>query len=170
MIYPLTVDGLGRLQVTVSGAGSGGTSSVDETGFSAGVSAGTPVMGYDSTSGELLIAALVPGTRNLQVSVAPISSNTCTANAINSVGAVSTQVLASNSSRKRMILQNLATQVAFVLLGSGTASQTNFTFTLPACGSAKDGSSFIIQDTMWQGAVQVIYPASGGLFSAQENT
>jgi hypothetical protein len=48
----------------VNGA-SGGTSEVDETAFAAGVTAGTPIMGEDPLSGELLIIALAPGTRQL---------------------------------------------------------------------------------------------------------
>ncbi len=207
----------GAILVSVTGAGSGGTSSVDESTFEAGVTAGTPAMAedpatsenlilqtipssrilkvagakdgdsftagsstgmplqaYDPTSGELLNAQMVAGSRVLEVggsfSISPTESSTCSTNALNAIGNTSTQVLASNSSRKRAILQNLSTLPAYVLLGSGTASLANFTFALPACGTSKDGSSPIQYDIMWQGAVQVIYGSAGGLFNAQENT
>jgi hypothetical protein len=68
------VDSSGNLKVAVTGAGSGGTSSVDEAAFTAGTTAGTPAMGvYESsptplTSGQLGIVEL-DADRNLCVNV-----------------------------------------------------------------------------------------------------
>lgn len=69
-----SLDGSGNLKVAVTGAGSGGTSSVDESTFTAGVSAGTPAMGvYEVTptaltDGQLGIVEL-DENRNLCVNV-----------------------------------------------------------------------------------------------------
>lgn len=69
-----SLDGSGNLKVSVTGAGSGGTSSVDESTFTPGVSAGTPAMGvYEVTptaltDGQLGIVEL-DENRNLCVNV-----------------------------------------------------------------------------------------------------
>ena len=71
---PLLLDNSGNLKVAVTGAGSGGTSSVDESGFTPGASAGTPAMGvYEATpttliDGQLGIVA-VNANRELKVEV-----------------------------------------------------------------------------------------------------
>ena len=71
---PLAIDDEGILLVAVTGESPGGTSSVDETPFAAGVSAGTPIMAYDPTSGDLVICETEPGTRILAVSGESASS------------------------------------------------------------------------------------------------
>ena len=69
----LNTDNSGNLKCAVTGAGSGGTSSVDEAAFTAGTSAGTPAMGVITpsdtpSSGDLAVVAL-DGSRNLCVNV-----------------------------------------------------------------------------------------------------
>jgi len=72
---PLSTDLTGSLRVNITGgAGSGGTSSVDEAGFTAGVSSGTPAMGVVNPSdtppnGDLAIVAL-DAARNEKVNIA----------------------------------------------------------------------------------------------------
>lgn len=74
-VKALQLDASGNLKVAVTGAGSGGTSSVDESTFSAGTTAGTPAMGvYQAspaalTDGQLGIVAL-DANRNQLVNVA----------------------------------------------------------------------------------------------------
>lgn len=63
----LEVDAQGRLKTVVSGGASGGTSAEDESGFTAGATFGTPIMGADLSGNELLIAAIDPATRRLLV-------------------------------------------------------------------------------------------------------
>lgn len=167
-------DSVGNLLVNVAAGAGGGTSEIDESPFTAGVTPGTPIMGEDPTSGENLVLQTVPGTRILEVggsiTVSPVESDTCSTNALVAVSTSSVTAIAANASRKRLILQNQGTTILYILLGSGSASLTNYTFALAACGTTKDGSSPVIFDEMWQGAVQVISSAAGGLLNAQENT
>lgn len=168
----LTTDGSGNLNVVINGgAGSGGTSSTDEAPFTAGVSAGTPIMGEDPTSGELLIVALAPGTRNLAtaVTVSPVQSNTSSAVAQSTVGVTNSLVLASNVARKRFMLQNTGTTKIYIGLGQ-VPTTSAYHFALPAGGSSNDGSSSIWQDTMWTGDIRAISSASGGTLVVTELT
>lgn len=162
------------IPVFLTNGGAGGTSAQDGTTFQAGQTTGTPLMAEDPTSGELLVAQMAPGTRQLQVAasvtVSPTESSTCSTAGPAAVGTSSTQAIAANAARKRLMLQNVGTTAIYILLGAGTASATNFTFILPAGGTTKDGSSPVWQDTMWQGAVQWASSASGGLAVANELT
>jgi hypothetical protein len=171
----LATDSSGNLKCSVSGAGSGGTSSVDEASFTAGTTAGTPVMAYNPVDGVVYVCETADsaGSRVLAVSgtfsSTPPSSNSCSTNALNSISSTSAQVLPTNGSRKWAFLQNESNQPAFVLLGTGTASATNHTFILPACGTAQDGSSKPAELYIdWTGPIQVYYANSGGSFNAQE--
>lgn len=171
---PLLFDGSGRLLVALTGAGSGGTSSVDGDAFTANVSAGTPMMAEDPTSGQLRIAQMSPGTRQLlvaaNVTVTPVTSNAASAAAQTTVGTTAAQMLAGNAGRKRLALQNQGTTVIKIVLGAGTPTQSVYHFSLPAAGSTNDGSSPIYLDTMWTGAVQAISSAAGGLLQVTELT
>jgi hypothetical protein len=167
---PATLDASGNLNVNVQAGAAGGTASKDESAFTAGSSYGTPIMGYDPTSGELLVVGLSAGTRNLAAVATPVTSTACSTNAPATVGTSSAQAIAANSSRKKLVLQNVGTTVLYVLLGAGSASATNFTFALPSGGSSKDGTCPVYVDTMWQGAVQWISSAAGGIGVANECT
>jgi hypothetical protein len=166
-------DSVGNLYVNVAaGGGSGGTSSAFGAPFPAiGTAAGFDGANGDMEPGNLDAAGnLLVNVAAGSVTVAPVESDTCSTNALVTVGTSSTQAIAANPSRKRLILQNVGTTVLYVLLGTGSASATSLTFILPAGGTSKDGSSIIIFDIMWQGAVQVASSAAGGLMTAQENT
>jgi len=134
----------------------------DESAFTAGENLGIPVMAEDPTSGEILICQTLPGTRQLAVAIVSFGSNSCSANAIATIGTGSIQAIVANSNRKKLILQNIGTTRLYVLFGSGTASSSNFTFILPAGGSSLDGSSPIYVDTIWQGSVQWVSSSIGG--------
>lgn len=170
----LFVDNGGNLRVSVTGAGSGGTSAVDESTFTAGVSAGTPLMAYDPTSGELVIAQVSPGTRQLavaaSVTVTPTTSTAASVPAQTVVGTTAAQVLAANASRKRVMLQNVGTTRIYIAYGSTNPTTSAFHVALPAGGSAGDGSSQMISDDMWQGAIRAISSAAGGLLVVTELT
>lgn len=74
LVKPLQLDASGNLLVAVTGAGSGGTSSVDGTAFVANTTAGTPAMGvYESsptalTDGDLGVVSLA-SDRSLNVTI-----------------------------------------------------------------------------------------------------
>jgi hypothetical protein len=177
-------DSAGNLKVSVTGAGSGGTSSVDEAAFTPGESAGTPAMGAvnpsDTPANGVLAIVALDSARNMKVNIAagsitvtPPSATTIPNTGLSAIATASVQLLAANSSRVRMILQNVGTTNIYVLedaTGSGSASATNFTYILRAGGSSKDGSSPIILDTVWKGRVVVCGSASGGLVNWTEET
>ena len=73
LLSPIIIDPAGTTPqpVIIQGGGGGGTADVDQSPFTAGVSSGTPMMGEDPTSGELLVVQLSPGTRKLAVASTP---------------------------------------------------------------------------------------------------
>lgn len=178
---PVVLNGDGGIPVHLINGGSGGTSSVDESGFIAGSSIGTPLMGVVNPvdtppNGDLAIAAL-DSSRRLQIagsfSSTPATSNTITAAAQTVIGTTAAQILAANGSRKGFLVQNLGTTVIKIVLGAGTPTQTVYHYSLPACGNANDGSSPLWNGPVgliWTGAVQAISSASGGLVSVSELT
>lgn len=186
-LQALAVDADGKLYVTSTGGGGGGTSSTDGATFTAGVSAGTPIMAEDPTSGDLLVAKMVAGTRNLEVGIAgivpvsgavtvsgsvtttPVTSSTATSPAVNTVDGTAETVLAANSSRKRFMLQNVGTTKIYIAFGA-TPTTSNYHLALPAGGSQNDGSSPVYTDEMWTGNVQAISSAAGGLLQITEMT
>jgi hypothetical protein len=173
-------DSSGNLKVAVTGAGSGGTSSVDESTFVAGTSAGTPLMGAVNPSdtppnGDLAIAAL-DGARNLKVNIAagtitvsPPASTTTANQSQKSVGTTTTTLLAQNTSAKRRIVQNTGTTIIYLGFGFVPTASV-YSVALPACGVAGDGSSQPWNDTLWQGQINAISSTAGGTVVVSENT
>lgn len=182
---------------TQGGGGSGGgTSSVDESNFTVAVTPGTPDMGvYNDalsaiSSGLLAIARLTAYRArhvNLRdssgnelgissdplyvqgsLSVAPVYSHTLNNGGQQTVGTSGVILLAQNLSRVGWRIQNIGTTVIYVLYGSGSISSSNYTFSLPAGGTAQDGSSPVIFDTQWQGEIQILSSATGGKVSYGE--
>jgi hypothetical protein len=117
--------------------------------------------------GNLLVAL---AASSVTVQTQPVTSNTVTQNGVTVIGTASSQALASNSNRKRLIIQNVGTTNLYILYGTGTAGPSNFTRILPAGGTPLDGSSVPIIDDMWQGPVQWASSASGGEGTANELT
>lgn len=172
------VTGVGTVQTTllgfpaVAGASFGsGFSLVDESTFTAGATAGVPIMG--EFGGQLLILA-TNASRQLQVAGSVTSVPPTAAHVSNNAPAAvtsSTQAIAANAARVKLILQNVGASALYILLGTGTASSTNFTFILPEGGSLLDGTSPIYTDTNWLGAVQwAAVNAAGGEGVANEET
>jgi hypothetical protein len=158
--------------------GSGGTASTDETPFSAGVSVGTPLMGVvtpsDSPpSGDLAIVAL-DASRNLKIagsfSSTPVQSNASSAVGQTTVGGTAVTLLASNSLRKRLTIQNTGTTVIYLAFAGKVPTVTQYHRALAACGQANDGSSAPYDDVMETGAVQAISSAAGGTVVVEERT
>ena len=177
----VALDGARNLKVNVVAGTVGGTSSTDETGFTAGFSKGTPLMGVVNPSdtpanGDLAIGAL-DGARNVKVNVVagsitvtPPTSNTVSAAGPSTIGASSATLLAANALRKRLILQNVGTTRILILFGAGSASASNYHIALPAGGNSNDGSSAPYVDQLWTGAIQAISSAAGGSVQAMEFT
>jgi hypothetical protein len=168
----------GGLPVQVLNAGSGGTASQDEAGFTPGTSTGTPIMGVVDPSdtpadGTLAIVALDNQRRlkvNASVTITPPTSSTVSAPGPVAIGTSSAQLLAANALRKRFKLQNVGTTRIYILFGPGTASAVNYHMALPAGGNANDGSSPVYSDDLWIGAIQAISSAAGGEVQAVEFT
>jgi hypothetical protein len=162
------------LNVYLTNGGGGGTASDFGQSFPAsGTAAGAQGTNGDmeplnlDAGGNLLVNV---ATGTLSVTVSPTESTTVSNPNLVTVGTSSVTLLASNSSRKRMTLQNNGTTTIYVLFGAGSASATNYHIALPAGGTSKDGSSVPYQDIMWQGAVQACGSAAGGLVTTAEFT
>jgi hypothetical protein len=154
--------------VYVMNGGSGGTASSFGAPFPA---LGTPAGASDGTNMQPL---LVDGSGKLLVAgsltVTPTESSTVSAPSIVTVGTGSSTLLAANSSRKRLTLQNMGTRVIFILFGAGTASSSNYHIALPPGGTTADGSSPVYSDIMWQGAIQASASGAGGSVAVGEFT
>lgn len=109
-------------------------------------------------------------TQTATVQLVPETSDDVSSAGPVTLGTSSTQLLAANPDRKRLILQNVGTTKIFVLFGSGTASSSNYHVALPAGGTSNDGSSPLYVDELWTGAIQAISSAVGGAIQALEFT
>lgn len=134
ILQGLQCDAQKQLKVAISGAGSGGTSAVDQAAFTAGVSAGTPAMGvYEAspttlTDGQVGLIGLT-NDRKVKVSgsltVSPTSPSTPSLTAI--AAATSSQTaLASTAGRLGVVYFNNADKSCYLKYGT-TASATSFT-------------------------------------------
>jgi len=173
--YALACNSQRQLQVAVTGAGAGGTSSVDEAAFAAGISAGTPLMAYDPTSGELLIVETSPGTRILasQTTVTPPTSNAASVPAQQTVGSSSGAVLAANGARKACGVKNTGPVTVYLGLGR-TPTTTAYHVALQTSGISDDGFGGYwdgtVSGVLWTGAVNAITAAGGGKVQTVELT
>lgn len=94
---------------------------------------------------------------------------TATAPAQTSVGTTAAQILAANSSRKRLVVQNTGTTIVKIVFGAGTPTQTAYHLALAACVAADDGKGGTYLDD-WTGAVQAISSAASGTVVITEMT
>lgn len=77
-----------------------------------------------------------------------------------SVTNVAGQLLASNTSRKALIIQNTGTTKLYLVYGSATPTTTAYHVALAACTAANDGTGGIIDEDAWKGAVQAVGSAA----------
>lgn len=77
--------------------------------------------------------------------------------------ASATSILSANASRKRMIIVNESTAIAYLLIGTGTVSATNYTYQL----NPYDQYETSIQNE-WQGAVYAIWSSATGFMQITE--
>jgi hypothetical protein len=131
------LDGSGNIKVVVTGAGSGGTSSVDESAFSAGVTAGTPAMGvYEVTpstltDGQLGVVA-VDANRNVKVNIVAGSSGNGAAGPTGDP--VPAQADYQGFQNPSGDLEGVATENLDYDTGAGTQPQTGYGVLIPASG------------------------------------
>jgi hypothetical protein len=143
-LQPINIDGAGNLLVAVTGAGSGGTSSVDESGFAAGVSAGTPAMGAYQTSptaltnNQLGIIAL-DANRNVKVNIVAGSSGNAAASATGAAVPASADYQGFNGPTGN--LTGVASENLDYDTGAGSRPQTIMGIALPASGGPVAGGT-----------------------------
>lgn len=138
------IDGSGNLKVAVTGAGSGGTSSVDESTFTAGVSAGTPAMGvYEATpttlaDGKMGIVGLA-ADRSMNVTIVGGGGSGGTSSSFGAAfPADGTAIGIADPSGN---MQALAAETLDFDTGGGTALQTVIGIALPASGGPVAGGT-----------------------------
>lgn len=105
-----------------------------------------------------------------RVEVEARPQTTASAPAQTSIGTVAGQVLAANTDRRSVIIQNTGTTTIKLTLGSTAPTQTVYHVALKACGIADDGSGGIYADDAWRGAIQGISSGAGGTMVITEIT
>lgn len=179
-IRPQLFDSSGHLIVAVTGAGSGGTSSVDSTAFQVGTTAGTPTMGAVNPSdtvanGDVAIAAL-DGQRNTKVNVVagsvavtPTTSSAATSPTQTSVPAGSaTLIFAANASAKGRGIQNVGPVPVYLGFGAAPVSPPSAAYhrCLASSGASDDGFGGYwdgtVSGVIYQGNVYAITKSGGG--------
>lgn len=91
-----------------------------------------------------------------------ITRNGVSTPAQTSVGAGAGQILAVNTGRRGMIIQNTGTTVIYLTLGSATPTASVYHIALKAAAAQDDGSGGVYLDDVWTGAVQAIGSGGGG--------
>lgn len=84
------------------------------------------------------------------------------------IGTTAGQILAANSNRKGLIIQNTGTTILKLVFGSGIPTQTVYHWALSACTAADDGKGGGWSDDSWVGAVQAISSGAGGTCAVTE--
>lgn len=85
-----------------------------------------------------------------------------------SLGATAALVLAANSKRRGLIIQNTSTKILKFNLGASVPTQTVYQVCLKACDAADDGTGGTYIDDFWQGDVTAIFNAADGTFVITE--
>lgn len=85
-----------------------------------------------------------------------------------SIGAVAAQIVAANSRRKGLLLQNSGTTIIKIVLGGTDPTQTAYHIALAPCVAADDGKGGAYFDDAWVGPVRAISSAPGGTLVATE--
>lgn len=143
-LQPGRIDGSGNIQVAVTGAGSGGTSSVDEATFTAGTTAGTPAMGAYQvtpsalTDNQLGIIAL-DEDRNVKVNIVAGSSGNSAAGPTGDPVPTDADFIGFSDASGN--LTGVAATNLDYDTGAGTIPQTVFGIALPANGSVVAGGT-----------------------------
>ncbi len=96
------------------------------------------------------------------VQAVPPKSNTSSTPAQTAVAAADGEILAANTSRIRLMVQNTGLTVIKLNFGSVAVTQTAYHVALSACTGADDGSGGSYIDEVWTGAVRAISSAGGG--------
>ncbi len=170
---------LDAIDVNIAGGGgSGGTSGTDGDPFTIGTSGLNPMGGVVNHSdtvadGKEAMVAL-DGQRRMKVAgtltTTPPTSATATTPTQTTVGTTAVVVYVANANRVSVTLQNNGLGRMYIACGAFDPTSSNYSFSLPACGSINDGSSPMIRLTEWKGEIRAINSAAGGLLNPQEFT
>lgn len=138
------LDGSGNLKVSVTGAGSGGTSSVDRAGFTAGSTAGTPAMGvYEATpttvANNQVGLLRMDADRHLQVDI--VSGGGSNASVGPTGDPVPSEATLMGIADPGGDLMPLAAETLDYDTGAGSAPQTVIGIALPASGGPVAGGT-----------------------------
>ncbi len=76
------------------------------------------------------------------------------------VGTAAVPLLAANSKRKRLIIQNTANVAVNLVFGAVAPTATVYHMTLKAATGADDGTGVVYIDDMWQGDVWALSAGS----------
>jgi len=101
--------------------------------------------------------------------IAPKSS-TVSAPAQTAQSTTAAIILAANSTRKRLIVQNTGTTIIKLSLGGTNPTATAYHVALQACAAADDGTGGSYIDESWTGVVRAISSAAGGTLVVTELT
>lgn len=157
--------------VTLTSAGN----QANPAGSAIGASNPLPVVNYSSSGTEN--TALPPGRAAATASVPVVSSNedfarlgsiafgggTATVTQVTSVAAT-TSLKAANAARTGITIANDSTSILYVLLGTGTASATNYSFALPAKGTVPSDRTI----SGFTGAIQGFWVSANGFAMVSE--
>jgi hypothetical protein len=157
----LTVDSSGNLMVVGAGGGGGSNAAAGPTGSAVPASAG--YTGWNS-GGNLLGVSLAapmpiqPGTGTTFSTKTPITANSPTAA---TVGVTSAQILASNASRKGLIVVNTSSNTVSLGLGASAVLSNGVTLT-------PQGTFWMDEFSLSTAAVNAIASAASSNVSIQE--
>lgn len=143
------VGGKEGLDVNLLNGGGGGTSS----NFGAAFPATGTGSGFEDPNGNMA-PAQVDAKGNLYSASAPSDTATISQKTVSNSPV---QLLAANPNRVKFRLKMGSTAAAcLILYGGGVPSTSNYTDSLPKCGSANDGTSPALVESNFKGAVQAI--------------
>lgn len=92
----------------------------------------------------------------------------CSAPAQTSIGMTAARILAANTKRKGLFIQNTGTTIIRLSFGSTDPTQTVYHAALGACSAADDGTGGTWSDDAYTGEVRGISSAAGGTFVVAE--
>ncbi|MBB5684303.1 hypothetical protein [Sphingobium boeckii] len=174
------VDGLEALVAATNAALTTGNANTDTLETLIGALNGY-VDGLEALSSAMsakLPATLGAKTAALSMSMAPASdavfavgmagSTTGTTSTVEGAAA-STTLLAANANRMGGSIVNESTAICYILLGSGTASATNYSYAIDGMGTSAVGGIFEIPDD-WKGIVKGYWASATGNARVTERT
>lgn len=110
----------------------------------------------------------ISATNPLPVSSTPKTFSSASAPSVLTVGIVSISILAANTSRGLLTIQNVGTTIIYLNFGLVVATTTLFHFALKPGTITDDGLGAILISDEWKGDVQGVSSGVGGLLAIME--